>query len=91
MTSPASCRSDQPLHAEAAGPDQSLRFLVAFHVEGSPTTWQRNAELSLAAEERVLSQISRLRLWSAPWHEPADGEGRRRKLPTFSSPRSFSR
>jgi CHAT domain len=46
-------------------PDENLRFLVAFHVEGSPTTWQRNAELSRAAEERVLSQIAGLRLWSA--------------------------
>jgi hypothetical protein len=28
-------------------------------------TWQRNAELSRAAEERVLGQIAGLRLWSA--------------------------
>lgn len=46
-------------------PNESLRFLVAFHVEGSVTTWQRNAELSRAAEERILSQIAGLRLWSA--------------------------
>ena len=46
-------------------PNESLRFLVAFHVEGSASTWQRNAELSRAAEQRVLSQIEDLRLWSA--------------------------
>jgi hypothetical protein len=46
-------------------PHESLRFLVAFHVEGSATTWQRNAELSRAAEARLLEQIAGLRLWSA--------------------------
>jgi hypothetical protein len=46
-------------------PNESLRFLVAFHVEGAVTTWQRNAELSRAAEERILGQIEGLRLWSA--------------------------
>jgi hypothetical protein len=46
-------------------PNESLRFLVAFHVEGSATTWQRNTELSRAAEERMLGQIAGLRLWSA--------------------------
>lgn len=47
------------------GPRESLRFLVAFHIEGSPTTWQHNAVLSRAAEARLLEQIAGLRLWSA--------------------------
>jgi hypothetical protein len=33
-------------------PTENLRFLVAFHVEGSASTWQRNAELSRVAEQR---------------------------------------
>lgn len=46
-------------------PGEGLRFLVAFHVEGSATTWQRNVSLSRRAEERLLEQVAGLRLWSA--------------------------
>lgn len=46
-------------------PDEDLRFLVAFHVEGSASTWQRNTVLSRGTERRLLAQVESLRLWSA--------------------------
>lgn len=44
---------------------EPLEFLVAMHVEGTPVTWQRNATLPRADEQRLLTAIDGLRLWSA--------------------------
>lgn len=46
-------------------PNESLRFLVAFHVEGSASTWQRNTVLPRVTEQRILAEVEALRLWSA--------------------------
>jgi CHAT domain-containing protein len=44
---------------------EPLAFLVALHVEGTATTWQRNAELDTAVEANLLEWIDGLRRWSA--------------------------
>lgn len=44
---------------------EPLEFLVAMHMEGTATTWQRNAVLPRDDEQRILEQIEGLRLWSA--------------------------
>lgn len=44
---------------------EALEFLVAVHVEGTPTTWQRNAVLPRDTEDGLLTQIDGLRRWSA--------------------------
>jgi hypothetical protein len=44
---------------------ESLAFLVALHVEGTATTWQRNAALDPAGEAQLLESIDGLRRWSA--------------------------
>jgi hypothetical protein len=43
---------------------EALTFLVAFHVEGTATTWQRNATLSVKREAQILEWIDGLRRWS---------------------------
>jgi CHAT domain-containing protein len=44
---------------------EPLEFLVALHVEGTATTWQRNAALAPAVEQQLLESIDGLRRWSA--------------------------
>lgn len=44
---------------------EPLEFLVAIHMEGTASTWHRNATLSRDDEQRVLELIEGLRLWSA--------------------------
>ena len=45
--------------------DEALEFLVAIHIEGTPTMWQRNTVLAREDEQGMLEQIDGLRLWSA--------------------------
>ena len=44
---------------------EPLQFLVAMHVEGTATTWQRNATLAPTVEADLLEYIDGLRRWSA--------------------------
>lgn len=44
---------------------EPLPFLVALHVEGTATTWQRNATLAPTVEAQLLEHIDGLRRWSA--------------------------
>lgn len=44
---------------------EPLEFLVAIHMEGTASTWQRNAVLAGDDEQAILQHIDGLRLWSA--------------------------
>jgi CHAT domain len=45
--------------------NEPLEFLVAMHMEGSATTWQRNVSLPRDKEQQILEDIEGLRRWSA--------------------------